>query len=105
MQLQIFKFSSPEEQQLSEIRTIETDDGKILFCASDVAKMLGYSRPNDAIAQHCRYTVKHSVPHPQSANKTMEVGFIPEGDVYRLIVRSKLPSAEFFEKWLFDEVV
>lgn len=30
---------------------------------------------------------------------------IPEGDIYRLIVRSKLPSAEKFEKWVFDEVI
>lgn len=90
---------------MNEIRTIETDEGKILFCASDVAKMLGYVRPSDAIAQHCRYTVKHSIPHPQSPGRNIEVGFVPEGDVYRLIVRSKLPSAEAFEKWLFDEVV
>ena len=31
--------------------------------------------------------------------------FIPEGDVYRLIVHSKLPSAERFERWVFDEVL
>ncbi|MDR2920521.1 MAG: hypothetical protein LBV72_14305 [Tannerella sp.] len=105
MQLQIFKYQSEEEQMFNEIKTIEQDDGKILFCASDVAKMLGYSRPNDAINLHCRYTVKCSIPHPQNPNKEMEVGFIPEGDVYRLIIRSKLPSAEIFEKWLFDEVV
>lgn len=31
--------------------------------------------------------------------------FIPEGDVYRLIVHSRLPGAERFEKWVFDEVL
>ena len=31
--------------------------------------------------------------------------FIPEGDVYRLIVRSKLPAAERFERWVFEEVL
>ena len=30
--------------------------------------------------------------------------FIPEGDLYRLIVHSKLPSAERFERWVFDEM-
>ena len=35
----------------------------------------------------------------------MEMFFIPEGDVYRLIVQSKLPSAERFESWVFDEVL
>lgn len=52
MQLQIYKFLSPGERQMNEIRTIETDEGKILFCASDVAKMLGYSNPHDAINKH-----------------------------------------------------
>ena len=33
------------------------------------------------------------------------LSYIPEGDVYRLIVHSKLPAAEKFEHWLFDEVV
>ena len=34
-----------------------------------------------------------------------EINFIPEGDVYRLIVKSKLPSAEKFESWVFDTVL
>ena len=34
-----------------------------------------------------------------------EINFIPEGDVYRLITHSKLPSAEKFESWVFDEVL
>ena len=105
MQLQIFKYQSEEEQLFNEIRTIEQEDGAVLFGATDIAKMLGYSNPHDAIGKHCRYLAKYDLPHPQSPEKTIKVGFIPEGDVYRLIVRSKLPSAEKFEKWLFDEVV
>nr|DAQ14357.1 MAG TPA: repressor domain protein [Caudoviricetes sp.] len=105
MQLQIFKYQSEEEQLFNEIRTIEQEDGSVLFGATDVAKMLGYSNPHDAIGKHCRYLAKYDLPHPQSPGKTIKVGFIPEGDVYRLIVRSKLPNAEKFEKWLFDEVV
>lgn len=105
MQLQIFKYQSEEEQMFNEIRTIEQEDGSILFCALDVAKMLGYSNPHDAISKHCKYLVKCEVPHPQNPKKQLELGFIPEGDVYRLIIKSKLPSAEKFEKWLFDEVV
>lgn len=105
LQLQIFKYQSEQEQMFSEIRTVEQEAGKILFCASDVAKMLGYSNPHDAISKHCRYLVKCEVPHPQNPQSIIEMRFIPEGDVYRLIVRSKLPNAEKFEKWLFDEVV
>lgn len=85
--LEIFK-----NEQFGEVRTI-VDNGKVLFCGNDVAKALGYLRPNDAITAHCRYTVKRRIPHPQSSEKEIEMLFIPEGDVYRLIAHSKLPSA------------
>ena len=78
------------------------EDGRTLFCGSDVAKALGYARPNDAIAAHCRATVKRSTP---ISGKMQEINFIPEGDVYRLITHSKLPEAEKFERWVFDEVI
>ena len=80
------------------------NDGKIMFVASDVAKMLGYSKPANAIATHCRYAPKQGIPHPQGKG-TLEVNIIPEGDVYRLITHSKLPAAEKFESWVFDEVL
>lgn len=83
------------------VRIIE-EDGNFLFCGSDVAKALGYAKPNDAIARHCRATVKRSSP---ISGKLQDINFISEGDVYRLIVHSKLPSAEQFEKWVFDEVL
>lgn len=90
--------------EFGELRTIE-ENKKILFCGSDVAKALKYARPNDAITAHCRYTVKRSIPHPQAPDKQIEMLFIPEGDVYRLICHSKIESAERFEKWVFDEVL
>ena len=90
--------------EFGELRTIEENE-KVLFCGSDVAKALKYTRPNDAITAHCRYTVKRSIPHPQSPDKQIEMLFIPEGDVYRLICHSKIESAERFEKWVFDEVL
>lgn len=95
-------FISPE---FGEIRTLETEDGKVLFCGTDVAKALGYSKPNNAIAAHCRCALKQGIPHPQSPNKTIEMSFISEGDVYRLITHSKLSGAEKFEAWVFDEVL
>lgn len=98
-ELEVFK-----NEEFGTVRTLNEGD-TVLFCASDVAKALGYSRPRDAVAVHCRSTVKHSIPHPQSPDKEIEVSFIPEGDVYRLIVRSKLPSAEKFERWVFDDVL
>ena len=44
-------------------------------------------------------------PIHKNSGKTIQMTFIPEGDVYRLIVHSKLPSAERFERWVFDEVL
>lgn len=91
-------------QEFGSVRIIE-EDGKYLFCGIDVASALGYSKPRNAITAHCRYALKQGVPHPQAPDKLMEMFFIPEGDVYRLIVQSKLPSAERFESWVFDEVL
>ena len=98
-QTQIFN-----NEQFGNVRIIE-EAGKFLFCGSDVAKALGYARPNDAIAAHCRYTAKRSIPHPPAADKQIDMIFIPAGDVYRLITHSKLPDAEKFERWVFDEIL
>lgn len=90
--------------EFGSVRVIE-EDGNYLFCAKDVAEALGYAVPRKAIYDHCRYVLKRNVPHPQSKTKTVQMLFISEGDVYRLIVHSKLPSAERFERWVFDEVL
>lgn len=93
-----------EHEDFGNVRVIY-EDGKYLFCAKDIANALGYKDTTNAIKQHCRWVVKRHLPHPQSPGKTIEMVFIPEGDVYRLITHSALPSAERFEKWLFDEVL
>ncbi|SJX11727.1 prophage antirepressor [Clostridioides difficile] len=87
-----------------EIRTIRIEN-EPYFVATDIAKALGYKDTTNAIKQHCRWVVKHHIPHPQSKTKTLEVNIIPEGDMYRLIINSELPSAEKFERWVFDEVL
>lgn len=83
------------------IRTIQEDD-KVLFCGSDIAKALGYARPADAISAHCKGVCVLPTP---SAGGVQNTKFITEGDVYRLIAHSKLPGAERFERWVFDEVL
>lgn len=95
-ELQIF--NSPE---FGDVRTVEID-GKPYFVANDVAKSLGYKRPADAVTAHCKGSVKHRY---LTEGGEQEVKVIPEGDVYRLISRSKLPSADKFERWVFDEVI
>jgi len=76
-------------------------NGKDYFIAKDVASILGYSNPRDAISRHCKGVVKHD----SFRDGGNEISLIPEGDVYRLIIKSKLPEAERFEKWVFEDVL
>lgn len=91
-----------ENSEFGKVRTLIENDGTVLFCASDVAKILGYTNPNKAINDHCRAITKRYAP---ISGKEQEINFIPESDVYRLIIRSKLPAAEKFERWVVEEVL
>lgn len=77
-------------------------DGKEYFHANQCAKALGYVVPKDAIVAHCKGAVKHRL---LTKGGYQEVKLIPEGDLYRLIMRSRLPSAEKFESWVFNEIL
>ena len=81
------------------------EDGKPLFCGADACKALGYINQWDALKRHCRYLVKREVPNPQSVSKKVTMNYLTEGDLYRLITHSRLPAAEQFERWVFDEVL
>lgn len=94
--LQIFN-----NEEFGEIRTITKDD-KTYFAGSDVAKALGYAIPHKAGKLIARGVLKWNIP-TNSGNQ--DVLFITEGDIYRLIMKSKLPSAEKFEKWVMEEVL
>ena len=87
--------------EFGEIRTIQKN-GDVLFCGSDIARALGYARPADAISAHCKGVCVLPTP---SAGGIQNTKFITEGDVYRLLAHSKLPGAERFERWVFDEVL
>ncbi|CEG29815.1 phage antirepressor KilAC domain-containing protein [Bacillus sp. B-jedd] len=84
---------------------IIVEHGKPLFPATEAAKTLGYSNPQKAIRDHCKEdgctirSVTDSMGRPQQKK------FINEGNLYRLIVKSHLPEAERFERWVFDEVL
>lgn len=95
-ELTIFK-----NEDFGEVRIIEID-GKPYFVANDVANALGYASPKDAVSRHCKGALNHR--HLTNGGE-QEMKIIPEGDVYRLIIRSSLPGAEKFECWVFDEVI
>ncbi len=87
--------------EFGQLRMVYIDE-KQYFIANDVAKALGYSEPKNAVARHCKGALKRTY---LTNGGEQEVKVIPEGDVYRLIIRSKLPKAEEFEHWVFDEVL
>lgn len=88
-------------EEFGEIRTAEID-GKPYFVGTDVAKALGYNNPRDAVSRHCKGVVKRDTP---TSSGIQSMSYINEGDLYRLIMKSKLPSAEKFESWVMDEVL
>lgn len=80
-------------------------DGKEYFPATEVAEKLGYKLGRKAINDHCKKdgVLKWNVI--DSLGRNQEKNFINEGNLYRLIVKSKLPEAEKFEQWVFDEIL
>lgn len=94
--LKVFNNSS-----FGDVRILQDGD-KVLFAASDIAGALGYSNVRDALRRHCKGVVKRDT---LTSGGEQTISYIMEGDVYRLIARSKLPSAEKFERWVFDEVL
>lgn len=88
-------------EEFGKVKITEID-GKPYFVANEIATILGYASPKNAIARHCKGALKRC--HLTNGGE-QELKLIPEGDVYRLVVRSKLPSAERFESWVFDEVL
>lgn len=91
----------PFEFRGNPVATVTAGNGTVLSCAKHVATALGYSNTRDAIAKH-RKGVANRYPL-ETAGGIQQMVFITEGDVYRLIASSKLPSAVEFEHWLFDE--
>ena len=98
MAAEIKNFNNPT---FGDVRTIITEDGNLLFVASDVAKALGYAVPQKAVIDHCKHCSK--MEHP--SNKGTYINLITESDVYRLTMKSKLPNAEQFQDWVCEEVL
>lgn len=87
----------------SAVRIVPGADGEPWFVGKDVADVLGYKDPTNAIKLHCKGVAKY---HPlQTAGGLQDVRIISEPDLLRLIVSSKLPAAERFERWVFEEVL
>ncbi len=79
---QVFDFDN------HQVRTLLDENNNPLFVAIDVANALGYKKPENAIARHCKY----STTTPKQGGGKLSL--IPEPDLYRLIFSSKLKAAD-----------
>ncbi len=97
--LSIFSFEN------ADIRTVIDDSGKPMFVASDIAKALGYKDTSRAVREHCNNGGVKYTPILDSMGRSQDARVIYEPDLYRLIMKSKLPSAQRFESWVFEDVL
>ncbi|MGC6230503.1 BRO family protein [Hafnia paralvei] len=83
-------------------------EGRPAFDAVDLAKSLGYADPHQALKKHCKSLIRID------SVESTELGFgsRPKGaalagqaDLFRLILRSQLPSAERVQDWVCEEVL
>lgn len=96
-ELQIFNFNATEIRGLSL-------DGQPALIAKDVAKILGYAKPADAVRRHVPSKFK-GVSKIKTPGGVQEVIVITEPGVYKLMFSSKLPTAEKFTNWVTSEVL
>ena len=95
--LQLFKFENKRIRSLCI-------DGEPWFVGKDVAKTLGYSKPENALARHVDEDDK-TVTKCDTSGGTQEMTIINESGLYSLILSSKLPSAKEFKHWITSEVL
>ena len=88
-------------EKFGKVRFV-TIDGKPYAVARDVAEMLGYKKPRNAISAHCKGALKQGI---LTEGGIQEVSVIPESDIYRLIFKSKLREAEKIEEWVMNVVL
>ena len=96
-----------ENEKFGKIEVLFKDD-QFYFPAIECAEILGYKNPSDAILRHCKeqWVVFHEVMvNAGFGPRLTQKKFISEGNLYRLIVKSKLPNAAEFEEWIFDIVI
>lgn len=94
--IQIFENSEFGRLEVYEI------NGKPYFPATKCAEVLGYSNSRQAVIDHCKGVTKYD---SLTGGGKQTINLIPEGDLYRLIIRSNMPKAQEFERWVFDVVL
>lgn len=91
-------------EEFGSVRIVKEGD-KIFFCGVDAAKALGYKDTVNALKTHCREDGVAFYHLTDNLGRQQKAKFINEGNLYRLICHSKLPNAERFEAWVFEQVL
>ena len=98
-ELQIFNYND------TPLRTVEREDG-IWFIAADVCKNLGLDSVHTAMSRiESDEGTLVEIPHPQNAEKTLQVNAVNEPGLYALILGSRKPEAKDFKRWVTHEVL
>lgn len=97
-EIQIFK-----NDEFGQVRTT-TINGEPWFVGKDVADILGYSNPRDAISKHVDDEDK-GVANCDTLGGRQTLSIINESGLYALIIGSKLPTAKKFKRWVTSEVL
>jgi prophage antirepressor-like protein/mRNA-degrading endonuclease toxin of MazEF toxin-antitoxin module len=92
--------------QGNQVRTV-LKDGEPWFVAADVCEILNHSNSRKAVADMVdpEDVTKGYIPHPQNPTKNLEVTIINESGVYSLVLRSNLPEAKAFKRWITHDVI
>ena len=81
---------------------VDDQTQEVLFNGKDVAAALGYKNPTVSLNEHCKGIREFRTP---SKGGPQKMKYIPEADVYRLVMRSTLPDAEKFQDWVCEVVL
>jgi prophage antirepressor-like protein len=99
MNLQLFQFD-----EARQMRAFLDPDGTPWMCAPDLTRALGYANGPDAVSKHCKEKgiAKRYTP---TSGGTQLLTYLSEANLYRLVLRSKLPDAERFQDWVVEDVL
>lgn len=93
-----------ENEEFGRVRTVITDR-EPWFVGKDVAVILGYSKPRNAIATHVDCEDKKVAPIQGDLGGTQQMIIINESGLYSLILSSKMPKARDFKRWVTSEIL
>lgn len=87
------------------LRALVEEDGSEWFSAAEVCTLLGYANPRDAVATHCREDGVAKRDITDRLGRPQEMTFINEGNLWRLIIKSRKPQAQAFERQVMEVIL